>query len=119
MYRSRVVAFDMMLQFEQEFQKRFAYVLFLRPDMVYSFSLQTISTCPDAVMCFNDMFAAMHRRLAGWYATHIAGTRAVIGPGFKLGSMFKPGSVYNYTKITEEMEDLLPGHEDQYRFLTG
>lgn len=80
-YRSRAVAFDLMLQLEQERQERFTYVLFLRPDIVYDFNLQMITHCSDAVMCFNDMFAAMHRKLTPWYATHVGTARSLAGAG--------------------------------------
>eukprot|EP00435_Cladocopium_sp_Y103_P021522 s4812_g5.t1 len=83
-YRSRAVAFDLMLQFETENRRRFTHVLFARPDIIYDLNpniVGAIERCPDAVFCYNDQFGAMKRNLALWYATHIATARSWIGAG--------------------------------------
>ena len=81
-YRSRTVAFDLMLQFENENHQRFTHVLFARPDTMYDLNpniISTIGRCPDAVFCGNDLFGAMKRNLAPWYATHVATARSWTG----------------------------------------
>ena len=81
-YRSRAVAFDLMLQFENENHQRFTHVLFARPDIMYDLNpniISTIGRCPDAVFCYNDFFGAMKRNLAPWYATHVATARSWTG----------------------------------------
>ena len=81
-YRSRAVAFDLMLQFENENHRRFTHVLFARPDIVYDLKpniISTIGRCPDALFCYNDFFGAMKRNLAPWYATHVATARSWTG----------------------------------------
>jgi hypothetical protein len=81
-YRSPAVAFDLMLQFEAENHRRFTHVLFVRPDIVYDLNpsiISAIGRCPDVVFCYNDIFAAMKRSLAVWYATHVATSRSWTG----------------------------------------
>lgn len=81
-YRSRAVAFDLMLQFETQNHQRFTHVLFARPDIVYDLNpniVSAIERCPDAVFCYNDQFGAMKRSLALWYATHVATARSWTG----------------------------------------
>lgn len=83
-YRSRVVGFDMMLRFEADHFQRFGHVFFVRPDSVLEFGanpFDDLAKCSDFVYFINDIFAAMPRNLAPYFATHLTSFRSFTGLG--------------------------------------
>lgn len=84
-YRKRLIAFDMMLQFELRSKRRFSHVMQLRPDSVvtWKFPSPPLSdlTCQDAVFMANDQLAFMPRNLAVYFFTHLAMSRSIRGLG--------------------------------------
>ena len=83
-YRSRVVGFDMMLRFEADHFQRFGHVFFVRPDSVLEFGAKPfddLAKCSDVIYFINDVFAAMPRNLAPYFATHLATFRSFTGLG--------------------------------------
>jgi len=78
----RVVAFDLLLSYEQSTQRTPERVLFLRPDTVYILDVAALDpNCSTGVYVRNDQFAAMPRRLAGYYFTSYATDRSLHGAG--------------------------------------